>query len=202
MTVTKLNDVRALITLDGITRLVDVSDISVDDEEKIRERFARALERPEPMTLAAVSPAVKARREKMIRIGEESVNSRNRVFPNMPHVQASRKNQAYDGLIALLLRGRIRQTDEIIVRHLKTGEYDKMTVGDLLDEIGDMYLLQLELRKHDQNYRDKVNAIFSDSNLPNDEKARQIEALEVPEFLDVDEQSKQAVMRRSNGRAK
>ena len=201
MTVTKINDRRALVTIDGVTRLLDMSAIPEGDEEKVREKFLRALQKPEPMTFAAVSKSTQARREKMIKIGQESVNSRNRVFPNLPHVPASRKNQAYDGLLALLIRGRITESNRIIARNLKTGEYDEMTVGQLLDELGDMYLLQLQLRQHDRSYRERVNAIFRDETIPEEEKARLIDAVHVPEFLDVDEQSKTEVVRRKNGRA-
>jgi hypothetical protein len=145
--------------------------------------------------------AIQARREKMIAIGQESVASRNRVFPELPHIPASRKNQAYDGLLALLIRKRITENDKVLVRHLKTGEYDEMTVGQLLDEVGDMYLLQLELRKHDQWYRNRVNAMFNDPNLTEQQKAEMIDALEIPEHLDVDEKSKAKVlMRKANGR--
>jgi hypothetical protein len=146
---------------------------------------------------AAKASAAEKRREKMRAIGEQSVASRNRVFPELPHVPASRKNQAYDGLIALLIRNRINENDKILVRHLKTGEYDEMTVGQILDEVGDMYLLQLELRRHDQGYRNQVNKIFNEPALSEEEKAAQIDALEVPEFLDVDEKSKDKIVRKT-----
>jgi len=161
--------------------------------EVVIEAKAQQLARP------AVS-ASKSRREKMIAIGEQSVASRNRVFPELPHIPASRKNQAYDGLLALFIRNRIKENDKILVRHLKTGEYEQMTVGQLLDEVGDMFLLQLELRKHDQSYRNQVNKIFNDQSLSEEEKAAQIDALEVPEFLDVDEKSKAKIVRKTNGR--
>jgi hypothetical protein len=156
---------------------------------------ARAQQRAKPRASAA-----QTRREKMIAIGQASVASRNRVFPELPHIPASRKNQAYDGLLALLFRKRIKETYEILVRHLKTGEYEQMTVGKLLDEVGDMFLLQLELRKHDQGYRNHVNRIFNDQSLSEEEKAAQIDALDVPEFLDVDEKSKDKIVRKTDGR--
>jgi len=62
-----------------------------------------------------------------------------------------------------------------------------------------MFLLQLELRKHDQGYRNQVNKIFNDPALTEEEKVAQIDALEVPEFLDVDEKSKDKIVRK-NGR--
>jgi hypothetical protein len=157
---------------------------------------AKVQQRAQPRPSAA-----EKRREKMIAIGQESVASRNRVFTELPHIPASRKNQAYDGLLALLYRKRIKETDKILVRHLKTGEYEQMTVGKLLDEVGDMFLLQLELRKHDQGYRTRVNNIFNDPNLTEEQKVELIEALELPEFLGVDEKSKDKVlMRKGNGR--
>jgi hypothetical protein len=152
---------------------------------------AKAQQRAQPRP-----SAVQARREKMIAIGQASVASRNRVFTELPHIPASRKNQSYDGLLALLYRKRIKETDKVLVRHLKTGEYEQMTVGKLLDEVGDMFLLQLELRKHDQGYRNQVNKIFNDAALSEEEKAAQIDAMEVPEFLDVDEKSKDKVLMR------
>src|SRR4030095_6637897 len=202
-TVKKINSHQALITVNGMTRLVDVSDPEANEgevelDEKLKDKFDHSIGRQEEVVGSArAASAVDARRQKMITIGEQSVASRNRVFPNFPHVQARRKNQAYDGLLALLMRGRIKQDDKILVRHLKTGEYDEMTVGQLLDEVGDMYLLQLELRKHDQAFRDKVNQIFKDPSKSDQDKAEAIEQLEVPEFLDVDEQSKEQVVRRS-----
>ena len=156
--------------------------------------------RAEQRAAKPVASAAEKRREKMRAIGEQSVASRNRVFPELPHIPASRKNQAYDGLLALLIRNRITQNDKILVRHLKTGEYEEMTVGQLLDEVGDMFLLQLELRKHDQGYRNQVNKIFNDPALSEEEKAAQIDALDVPEFLDVDEKSKDKIVRKTDGR--
>jgi hypothetical protein len=156
--------------------------------------------RAEQRAAKPVASAAEKRREKMIAIGQASVASRNRVFPELPHVPASRRNQSYDGLLALLIRNRIKETDKILVRHLKTGEYEQMTVGKLLDEVGDMFLLQLELRKHDQGYRNRVNKIFNDTALSEAEKAAQIDALEVPEFLDVDEKSKDKIVRKTDGR--
>jgi hypothetical protein len=156
--------------------------------------------RAEQRAAKPVVTAAQNRREKMISIGQASVASRNRVFTELPHVPASRKNQSYDGLLALLYRKRIKETDKVLVRHLKTGEYEQMTVGKLLDEVGDMFLLQLELRKHDQGYRNQINKIFNDTALSEEEKAAQIDAMEVPEFLDVDEKSKDKIVRKSDGR--
>jgi hypothetical protein len=203
MNVRPINKTKAVVRIGAVSRIIDVTGLDLNDEATVKARFEAVALKAQAQAQGDTAPHVQSRRKKMVDIGAQSVASRNRVFPNFPHVQASRKNQAYDGLIALLLLGRITQNHKIMVRHLKTGEYDEMTVGQLLNEVGDMYLLQLEMRRHDQQFRNEVNRIFKDPTKSDQEKAEAIERLEVPEFLDVDhEQSKERVVRRSqNGNA-
>lgn len=200
----RLGNNKALVRIDQASRVVDISDLpqgrqvaNIDD--LLLAKFNAVGSKP---PVDSTPSHVKSRREKMVAIGEQSVGSRQRVFPKLPHVPASRKNQAYDGLLAALMRGKIQLEDSIPVRHLKTGEYEDMKVSELLDEVAEMFLLQVRLRRLDRHYRDQVNAIFKDSTKNEEEKAVAIQGLELPEFLDVDEgsTSQKLVSRRINGK--
>jgi hypothetical protein len=197
---------KAVVQVDQASRVVDISGLPESPtDEMLVERFNGAA--PRGLTIGTIAsltetpPHVKSRREKMIAIGQQSVASRDRVFPKFPHVPASRKNQAYDGILAALMRGKITLEDLIPVRNLKTGEYEDMHIWELLDEVAEMFLLQVRLRLQDRQHREQVNQIFKDATKTDEEKAAAIDALELPEFLDVDEgsTSQKLVSRRING---
>jgi hypothetical protein len=206
VTMVRLGNNKALVRVDQASRVVDVSDLpqgrqvaNLDDVLLAKFNDAGPNKPPPDPT----PPHVKSRREKMIEIGQQSVASRKRPFSKFPHLTAGDKNQAYDGLLAALMRGKIQLTDTIPVRHLKSGEFEDMKVADLLDEVADMFLLRIQLRHRDRHYRDQVNVIFKDTAKTEEEKSAAIDALELPEFLDVDEAStaEQLVSRRANGKA-
>lgn len=140
-----------------------------------------------PPEVKAAPPPVdlkQLRRDKMWEIGNSSVAGRKRVFKGFPHVNIHDEYRHAD-LLVMYIRGKIKDEDYYLTRHLKTGEYESVRVGELLDEIEKAFRFKQELRKHDQTYRDKINAIYNDPKKTDEQKAAELEAVPVPAGLGV-----------------
>lgn len=61
------------------------------------------------------------------------------------------------------------------------------------------FWLRQKLRGHDQAWRDRINAVYNDPDKTDAEKAAEIEAIEMPEYLDIDEQSTKTTLMKRGG---
>lgn len=130
----------------------------------------------------------KLRRQKMWQISKASHESRDRVFDDFPHVPMRDQHKHIDVMLRFM-RGKLKETDLVLVRNLKSGNYENVSVGALLDEIDKSFALRQELRKFDQSHRDQVNNIRFDAELSDDAKIDALEKFVIPEFLGVARQS-------------
>jgi hypothetical protein len=153
--------------------------------------YLAALSKPRPAVKDGPPPVTAAslkqlRKDKMWQIANSSVNSRGRVFNAFPHTHLMDQHRHID-LLVMFMRGKLKAEDTVLTRHLKTGEYENVSVETLLEEIEKTFWLRQDLRKHDQKYRDQVNAVYHDKLKSDEQKFAEITAIRVPEFLGVDE---------------
>lgn len=129
----------------------------------------------------------KARALKMVEIGKESVKSRDRKFDAYPHVPiAAHAWGRFGDLQMLLAAGRRAVTDTWYTRNLVTGDYERVVISDLIDEMEAVAVMREKMREVDQAARDRVDEIYNDAAMTPEQKESAIEAMTIPEFLDID----------------
>ena len=195
----RLKTGRALVTIDGKTRLVGAID---ESDEKLVERFHQATRRvappSEPIIQAVKSFAhnpedtllKQARRAKLREIANEITAARDRGFGETDKYTPTKGLELgrFLDMILLYLLKELKDDDVVWVRNWWTGHQERLEVKTVIDSFRNLFPLRQSLLAHEQQWRDEVETIFNDTKITDEEKIKTIESLVIPKHLGLEEQ--------------